>query len=168
MSFDGTGDYLISNTATTDLYAFSSGAFTIEFWLYLNTVSGAQIVYDGRPSGTQTTQPTIYMNAAVVTYYTGGAAAITGSTLSTGQWYHIAVSRSGTSTKMFVNGTQSGSTYTDSTVYTNTANRPIIGADSFSVGTNPLNGYIDDLRVTKGYAVYTANFTPPTAAFPTL
>jgi hypothetical protein len=167
MYFDGAGDYLVSNTATTDLYAFGSGAFTIELWIYLNTVSGAQILYDGRPSGTQTTQPTIYMNGAVVTYYANGSNQINGSSLSTGQWYHIAVARSGTSTKMFVNGTQAGSTYTDSTVYTNTASRPIIGVDSFSLGTNPLNGYIDDLRVTKGYARYTANFTAPTSAFPT-
>ena len=166
MSFDGTGDYLISNTATTDLYAFSSGDFTIEFWLYLNTVSGNQIVYDGRPSGTQTTQPTIFVSSAVVSYYTNNSTVITGSTLSTGQWYHIAVARSGTSTKMFVNGTQVGSTYTDSTVYTNTANRPIIGVDSFSLGTNPLNGYIDDLRVTKGFCRYTTTFSVPTAAFP--
>jgi hypothetical protein len=166
MYFDGTGDYLVSNTATPDLYAFGSGNFTIEFWAYLNTVSGSQIFYDSRPSGTQTTQPTIFMSSAVLSYYTNNSTVITGSTLSTGQWYHIAVSRSGTSTKMFVNGTQVGSTYTDSTVYTNTSGRPLIGADSFAVGTNPLNGYIDDLRVTKGYARYTANFTAPTAAFP--
>jgi hypothetical protein len=165
MAFDGTGDYLVSNTSTPDLYAFGAGAFTIEFWLYLNTVSGNQIVYDGRPSGTQTTQPTIFVASAVVSYYVNGSTVITGSTLSTGQWYHIAVARSGTSTKMFVNGTQAGSTYTDSTVYTNTANRPLIGMDSFSTPSNPLNGYIDDLRVTKGYARYTANFSVPAAAF---
>jgi hypothetical protein len=166
MAFDGTGDYLFSNPATTDLYAFGSGDWTIEFWAYLNSVTGTQTFYDGRPASVTTTQPTIYMASAVVTYYTGGSDRITGSTLSTGQWYHIAVSRSGTSTKMFVNGTQAGSTYTDSTVYTNTAGRPVIAASGSSFGNFPLNGYLDDFRITKGYARYTANFTAPTAAFP--
>jgi hypothetical protein len=164
MAFDGTGDYLISNSGT-DLYAFGSGNFTIECWVYFNTVA-SQVVYDGRPSGVQTTQPSIYMSGAgVLFYYVNGANVITGATLTSGQWYHIAVARSGTSTKMFLNGVQTGSTYSDTTVYTNTAGRPVIGNDGFNL-TNPLNGYIDDLRVTKGYARYTANFTAPTAAFP--
>ena len=55
---------------------------------------------------------------------------------------------------MFINGTQAGSTYTDSTVYLNSANRPFIGGDSNTPGSNLLNGYIDDLRITKGYARY--------------
>jgi hypothetical protein len=168
MEFDGTGDYLILNGATTDAFAFGSGDFTIEFWLNLSSTSGAQIAYDGRPSSEQTTQPTIYMNGASLRYYANGVDRITGANLSTSTWYHIAVSRSGTSTKLFVDGTQSGSTYTDSTVYTNTSARPWIGADSFNSGSPPanfLNGFIDDFRVTKGVARYTANFTAPTKAF---
>jgi hypothetical protein len=166
MSFDGTGDYLVPNVATTDLYAFGSGNFTIEFWLYLNSVSGYIVPYDGRASGANSTTPTIYLNSSTLSYYANGADRITGSSLSTGQWYHIAVARSGTSTKLFINGTQSGSTYTDSITYTNTINRPIIGGDGNAPNTNLVNGYIDDLRITKGYARYTSNFTAPTSAFP--
>ena len=166
LAFDGTGDYLVPNSPTTDLYAFGTGDFTIEFWLYLNSVSGYIVPYDGRASGANSTTPTIYLLTATPRYYVNGADRITGSSLSTGQWYHIAVARSGTSTKLFVNGTQAGSTYTDSIAYTNTINRPIIGGDGNAPNTNLVNGYIDDLRITKGYARYTANFTPPTAAFP--
>jgi hypothetical protein len=165
LAFDGTGDYLVSNSPTTDLYAFGSGNFTIEFWLYLNSVSGYIVPYDGRASGANSTTPTIYLFTATPRYYVNGADRITGSSLSTGQWYHIAVARSGTSTKLFINGTQSGSTYTDSTVYTNTINRPIIGGDGNAPNTNLVNGYMDDVRITNGYARYTANFTAPTAAF---
>jgi len=66
---------------------------------------------------------------------------------------------------MFLDGTQVGSTYTDSTVYVNGTSRPVIGAEGFNSPPNDsINGYIDDLRITKGYARYTANFTPPTSA----
>ena len=45
--------------------------------------------------------------------------------------------------------------------------RLYIGASDYNSGSSEyLTGYIDDLRITKGYARYTATFTPPTAAFP--
>lgn len=162
MSFDGSGDYLRVNTYDPNLFAFGTGNFTIEFWLRINTTAGLQFMYEGR--GASTT-PTIYMNGATLTYYTNGINAITGATLSTGVWYHVALARSGTSTKMFLDGTQTGSTYTDSTNYTNIAGRPVFGIES-GLSLHSLNGYLDDLRVTKGVARYTSNFTAPTAAFP--
>ena len=167
MYFDGTGDYLLTNAPTKDLFAFGTGDFTIEFWVRYANTTGIQVLYDGRPSGTQGAYPTIYSDSGTIYYYANTGNRITGSTLSSGTWYHIAVSRSGTATKMFVDGTQVGSTYTDSTNYLGVDNRPSVG-DGFSFGTYPFNGYIDDLRVTKGIARYTANFTPPTKAFPVL
>lgn len=159
--FDGVGDYLLPNSGGADTFAFGTLNFTIEFWLYLNSVSGLQFIYEGRGAATT---PTIYMNGSSLTYFTNSSDRIT-STLSTGVWYHVALTRSGTSTRMFVNGMQVGSTYFDSTNYTNTANRPVIGVEA---GTTQhfLNGYLDDFRVTKGLARYTSNFTPPTSALP--
>jgi hypothetical protein len=166
MAFDGTGDYLVSNAASTDLYAFGSGNFTIEMWVYFNTVSGDGIIYDCR-NAADSTQPVIYRNAAVIQYYTNSANRITSGTLAINTWYHVAVSRAGTSTRMFINGNQVG-TYADSTVYTCGVQRPMIGAAGITgfVGTVGLNGYVDDLRITKGYARYWFNFQPPTRAFP--
>jgi hypothetical protein len=164
MSFDGSGDYLTSNPATTDLYAFGSGDFTIEMWLRLNSVTGTQVFYDQRPLAGGV-YPTLYMSGSTLFYYANGANRITGSNLSTNQWYHIAVSRSGTSTRLFVDGTQSGSTYTDTNVYLNAALRPFIGGDGTNIGSGGVNGFIDDLRITR-FARYTANFTAPTTAFP--
>ena len=167
IKFDGTGDYLTSNPATTDMYAFGSGDFTIEFWMYIS-VLGTSVPYDQRTTGGNGATSTLYITSSTLRYYVSGSDRITSSTLSTGQWYHVAVARSGTSTKMFIDGTQAGSTYTDSTVYTNSSLRPFIGGDSNNPGANGFNGYVQDLRITKGLARYTANFTPPTAAFPTL
>jgi len=166
MSFDGTGDYLVTDAPSTDLFAFGTGDFTIEFWLYLNSTSGTPIIYDGRPSATNGAQPTIYMNGAVITYYTNAGNRITGSSLSASTWYHVALCRVASQTKMFVNGTQVGATYADTTAYTNTAGRPVYGVDGNSGNTNYFNGYIDDLRISKGVGRYAYNFTPPTAALP--
>ena len=95
--------------------------------------------------------------------YTNFADQITGGTLTTGQWYYVALCRASGSTRLFVNGTQSGSTYTDANSYL--ASTLTVGSDGTSPGSY-LNGYIDDLRVTK-YARYTTTFTPPTSTFQT-
>jgi len=169
MYFDGTGDYLTTNVPTNRLYIFGPSDFTIEFWLYsvnFSTPVNTQIVVDFRPTSTDGAYPCIYFISGQIFYYVSSTNVITGTTLSSSQWYHIALSRSGTNTKLFVDGTQVGSTYTDSNSYLCGANRPAIGCRGFLLGENGYNGYIDDLRITKGYARYTANFTPPTAAFP--
>jgi len=136
--------------------------FTIEFWLYLNSTSNGDF-YDQRSTGTQAA-PVIQLVSSALTYYVSNVTQITGTALSTGQWYHVAVCRSGTNTRLFVNGTQQGSTWTtDSTNYV--SNNLGIGA-YLPTPTNSSNCYLDDIRITNGIARYTANFTPPTAAFP--
>jgi hypothetical protein len=169
MSFDGTGDYLISSPNAAVLNTFGTGDFTVEFWM--NSVSFAnvnneKIVFDCRPLSTDGLYPCIYFLNGQIRYFVNSADRITGSTLNTGQWYHVALARSGSSTKLFVDGTQVGSTYTDTNNYLCGANRPIIASRGHTLGEYNYNGYIDDLRITKGYARYTSNFTPPTLPFP--
>ena len=83
--------------------------------------------------------------------------------MSNGTCYHIAVSRSGTSLKLFIDGVEKASA-TNSSNFSNATNVLGIGALR-DTGQYPLNGYIDDLRITKGVARYTANFTAPTNNF---
>jgi hypothetical protein len=76
-------------------------------------------------------------------------------------WQHIAVSRVSGSTKLFINGTQSGSTYADSR---NHGALPLtIGRDASSGATTYVKGYMSNIRVIKGTGLYSANFTTPTA-----
>ena len=105
--FDGTGDYLDADDGVT----FGAGAFTIEFFVYLNKGS-QQFFFDARPDGVNTTYPVIYMlSDNTIVYYANSGVKITSSeTLSEYTWHHIALCRSGTSTKMFLDGTQVGST----------------------------------------------------------
>jgi hypothetical protein len=165
LAFDGTGDYLLLQGGQN--FTFGTGDFTIEMWIYVVSGLNADIVYyDGRPTSTNGLYNIIYTNSTgKLVYSTNSADRITGTTtLSTGTWYHIALARSGTSTKLFLNGTQEASTYTDSNSYIVGANRPVIGCNGYTLGNAPLNGYIDDLRISK-VARYTANFTAPTTAF---
>ena len=81
--------------------------------------------------------------------------------LSTNTWYHVAVSGEVGSIKLFVNGVQEGSTYTGATSLNSTAITTVGGLWAGSL-YNTFFGYIDDLRITKGVARYTTNFTPPT------
>ena len=162
--FDGSS-YLACTSSSTN-FAFGTGDFTIEAWGY-RTALGLAGFIDMRPAGnTVSITPAIYINAANrINYYVNGADVIAGTTVTTtGVWYHIAICRSAGITKLFVNGIQEGSSYTDANSYVTQLNRPIIGSDGGP--TNLFTGYIDDLRITKGVARYTANFTPPTAPFP--
>jgi len=149
MKFNGSTDWLITQS-TSDPCGFGSGNFTIEFWLYLNS-TGTQVLFDSRNTSSSNVAPLIYYQSGLK-YYTAGLDRITGGTLSTATWYYIALVRSSGTTKLYINGTQTGSNYTDANVYVQQANRPIIGAEGVSVGANPLNGYIQDLRITKGIA----------------
>lgn len=165
MLFDGTGDYL--TIASSPLLAFGTGNFTIEMWVYFNSISGGCALYDARDSGNSLGVLIGIDGANNGPYFhVSGGTRIAGTALSNATWYHIAVARASGSTKLFVNGTQAGSTYTDGNNYI--AGIPTIGNNSSGGGgTNYLNGYIDDLRITKGVARYTTTFTAPTAAFNT-
>jgi hypothetical protein len=167
MYFDGTGDYLSlpTNTALT----LGSGNWTIEFWVYANALPSAGLfinLMDQRPASTNGVYPNIAItDTGAIRFFVNSTQVIISSVISLGTWFHFALCKNSTSTKMFINGVQSGSTYTDSNNYL-AGSVTAIAASSFNLGTNTLNGYFDDFRITKGIARYTANFTPPQVALP--
>jgi len=175
ISFDGTGDYLYAASSTN--FELGSSDFTVEAWIYPTTITGSERGI----FGIGTTDPDsnlvrIQASSSKLQFWLGGSNSggpgagtktgiITcGTALSLNTWYHIALVRSGSATnnvKLYLNGVADGqgtATYT-------------IDAKPFGLGMSyPGNaielfiGYIDDFRVTKGYARYTAAFTPPTQA----
>jgi len=161
--FNGTTGYLSfpSNSA----FAFGSGDFTIEYWLYASSWSPSfYTVFDTRTTGLSSGYSDYINGSGVFNIYINNSTiyTMTGS-LSTNTWTHIAVSRSGTSLRVFINGTQNGSTVTNSTNLSDTnllvaVNR---GSTAGTISTSFFNGYISNVRVCKGTALYTANFTPP-------
>ena len=157
--FNGTS--YLSGDGSSGL-ALSIGDFTIELWVLANSFTSQPQLISFNPASTNGAYPLIYINSSGnFVYYVNNAAAITGGSVSIGVWHHVAVARSGTSTKMFLNGTQVGSTYSDTNNYLVGASRPTIGKAGFN-DSSYLDGYISNLRVVKGTAVYTSNFTPPT------
>jgi hypothetical protein len=165
--FDGAGDWLIVNSPNgANDYAFGSGDFTLEMWIYPTDITSVML-YDSRPNSSVGVYPTLYINSSSsITYYTNGSDRISGASAVINTWQHIALVRASGTTKLYINGTQSGSTYTDANTYLNGASRPIIGVDGGNTSLQNYAGYIDDLRITKGVARYTANFTPPAGPFP--
>jgi hypothetical protein len=157
--FDGTGDYL--GVGSNSAFGYGLSDFTIETWVYRNVSSSLQIITDQRVGVPTQLVPTLYFNATTLFYYVNGGNRITGGVVPASQWVHIALSRSGTSTKLFINGLQGGATYADSNNYIDSPVRVGGANDGGSVAS--LNGYLDDLRITKGVARYTSNFTPPGA-----
>jgi hypothetical protein len=157
--FDGTGDYL-SLDGSAD-FAFGTGDFTVDFRLRFNALSGSnQHLIEFRSGGFA-----LYVRGGFndLSLYYGGDQ-ITGGAFSAGTWYHIACARASGSTKLFIDGTQIGSTYSDSNNYTITSSKPFIGCDD--VGTSGfVNGWMDEMRVVKGSAAWTSNFTPPSSAY---
>ncbi|MGI9159852.1 MAG: LamG domain-containing protein [Saprospiraceae bacterium] len=161
--FDGTGDYLTLDGSAD--FAFGTGDFTIDFWFRPAAVGAARTLYDSRPTSTEGLYPRIYVNASnKVSYHTNSADRITGTTtIALNTWYHVVVSRAAGVTRLFVNGTQEGASYTDANTYLNGASRPIVGAAGTNVANENYNGYMDELEVSKGVARWVANFTPATA-----
>jgi hypothetical protein len=154
--FDGTGDYL--RPPATSTLAFGTGEFTVECWVYFTTLTGAQVMVSYG-----TTSVLLLKNASHKFVATANSSSITGTTTAVvNTWYHVAMCRTGTTVRMFVNGTEEGTALTGST--TNfTLNQPFIARRSD--GTQSLFGYLDDVRITKA-SRYATNFTAPSSAFP--
>jgi hypothetical protein len=163
LAFDGTGDYLTIPSSTD--FEFGTGDFTIEFWFKVLSVSGVQILYDQRNGANEGPQPTLYTINSSLRYFTNASDRITVGTVAINQWYYLVLTRKGSSTKAFIGGIQGGSTYTDTTTYT-TGPSVFIGRNPDPSNPYPFNGYISNLRITKGVARYIENFDVPTAPFP--
>lgn len=154
--FDGNGDYL--ELPSSQAFDFGNGDFTIELWHYSTTSPSFETLL-ARWGSTQI----FFLGGGIgfnYQFYVNGFLTVNGGTYVPNQWNHVAVSRNGSNLRMFINGQQVGSTYNiGATSFTtsNTVNLRI-GAD---YNINPyFQGYIDDLRITKGVARYTSNFTP--------
>ena len=180
--FNGTFDPTLGQPALTvpndASFDFGSGDFTVEMFIRLSSLTGLTTISHGLASKRNTTAvfSPFNLEAGYVTGFTrlkgqvstSGAAWITcqsATNLAINTWYHAALCRSATDLRLFLDGIQQGATQTVSGALITNSNAVSLGAASFSRDYG-MNGFMDEVRITKGVARYTANFTPPAAPFP--
>lgn len=168
MYFDGTGDYLLIPSASyTDEFLFGSSDFTVETWVRFTALGQNRCFIDAWVSGQSASWQLYYQSSSTkIVWYVGNGVLLTSTTTPlVDTWYHVAVTRSGTTSRMFINGVLESTEPSISPNYNYKA--PLALGVQYSTLTNYLNGYMEDTRITRGVARYTASFTPPTAPLPT-
>jgi len=153
--FDGSGDYL--SVPSNAAFAYGTGALTIEAFINTTTKVDFQSIIGSFDSVGWFLHTTA---TGVVLAGLNSGTFITGTkNVCDGAWHHVAMVRSGSTLTLYIDGVSDGA-ISDSTNVSSTTEVRIGG---LSAGIpRPLTGYISSLRVVKGTAVYTANFTPPT------
>ncbi len=165
--FGNSSLYVADNVtiSSSDGFNMGTGEFTIEGWWYFTSFSNGFGLYD-QWSGSSSGNSQIWHSPAaagkIKWYYSGGSIFTSNTTMSTGQWYHVAFVRESGTLKMYFNGTVDSSTQSFSGQYGKTDT--VYLGDQHAGGGGAPQYYVDDLRVTKGLARYTGNFTPPTTA----
>lgn len=165
--YDGSGDY-IQMPSSTD-WNFGTGDFTVDFWVrFAADPSGEMRIFDLGSYSSGKGLVVDYYSTSFNVMHNGnaGSSKSYAFTPSTDTWYHVAITRSGSSERMFVDGTQIGTTQTTSEDIQSSTYTPTIGSWT-TVHTYEFNGWVDEFRVVKGTAVWTSNFTPPTAEYGT-
>jgi hypothetical protein len=175
--FDGAGDdYLYANSHD---FTFGTGAFSVDCWVRFTALPSANtgVWLAGQTIANGQTYWAFEVwnlsgNMKLIIQGANGGSNLTAIisdtiTLATDTWYHVAICRSGNDHYFFLDGVQAGAPVSNSQAY------PAVLAP-FSSGLRPvsptdsrLNGWIDELRVSRGIARWTANFTPPVAAYST-
>jgi len=165
--FAGDNDYLISPSDAA--FNLSNQDFTIEGWFRASAIGSNNAIISNCDATVNEYFLLWLDSSGFIKYQIRDASSqfiTTGTTaISANTWYHIAWCRSGNNFYGFVNGASDQT----STSTKSLTQRPIlVGGFIYLNFWQYWNGYLQDIRVTKGVARYTSTFTPPTAAFPTI
>ena len=160
--FDGTGDYL--SIPDSNLFVFGTNDFTIECWIKTSTAN--KVILDRYAAGIPTNWQIYITSSGYLQWYTNTAKKTGSIVVTDGNWHHIAVVKSNNILNFYIDGVVDGTGLSDTTNYSTLVTYLGIGAQINSRNASyDFNGYIDSVRITKGIARYTGNFTVPTQAF---
>jgi len=164
----GNGGYL--TIPISDDFQFGSGNFSVDFWIYPTSFSTAQIpltldVGNITPLSIQinTSGKLGVYSSANETGWTVADGDCGSLTLNT--WQHVGICRSGNALCVFINGTKTDEIPFSHTLMT--ASTEVIVSSGYinNAYQYPVNGYLDELRISKGIARWTSDFTPPTSPY---
>ena len=160
LTLDASGDYL--ETAASSALALNTGDLTVECFVLVNSGNTNAGLFTFGPSGASSGLALAIYNGDWYLTEAGQGGQNMGA-VTTGSLQHVAVARSGGSLRLWIEGAQLGSTISSTTDFTD--NRLIVGW--YYTSAYAINAKVDEFRVTKGVARYTAAFTPPAGPFPT-
>ena len=164
-SYTGEAGNWVTLPASSD-FGFGTGDFTIEMFVYIEKAYNYAVFMDTRPKDGSASNDILFYHGenGQITFSKGNGNIVQSSSgdLNAGSWNHVALVRSSGTTKIYVDGTSVGSA-SDSTNYRDPSTIWSIGG-SYHANAYTLDGYISNVRIVKGTAVYTGNFTAPTAA----
>jgi uncharacterized repeat protein (TIGR02543 family) len=171
LDFGSTQTLYLETTTAASAFAFGTGDFTIEYWWKPTANRRSDVMDFWSDPGAGSAQTTRFMlgtfGGAPLVYVDdkvqGSGAKISGSSnLTLNTWHHIAVTRSSSAIKMWINGSQAGSTYSSSLDMGNVGMKLSIMKDH-GAGANG-SGKFAGARVVLGSAIYSSTFTRPTSA----
>ena len=160
--FDGASNY-VSIYSTTSAFYFPSGTdFCIETYIFLTAPSfGRRRGIIGQFTASSSWSINFGPDPYFITVYINGSLVFginSGTTYGINTLYHIALTRSGSTLKLFINGTQVGSTTNNSNIG-DTSSYLTIGRDT-TTADSYFEGYMGSPRIVRGKAIYTSSFTP--------
>lgn len=147
------------------------GDFTVECWVYPVTLGKARRLFQqaaGDGVNNAWFAQVSYNAVTSLTLYSDGSTfstLVSSQTVTVGQWNHLAWSREGSAVRAFVNGQLDPNGMTFAGPLTDAAAPVYVGGNTAAQG-NGLNGFLDEVRLTKGVAIYTQSFAPPAGKFP--
>ncbi len=157
--FDGAGDYL--TTPQSPDWVFGTNDFTVDFWVNFAADPGTVSILGPHTWGVRADWIIGYDQGLLKADLNAVEVVSQPVTFTSGLWYHLAMTRRLGTVRLFVDGNLAGQNYYPNSV---TVGRPLaMGATENSVDL--LYGYLDEIRIIKGWAAWTNNFTPPTAPY---
>jgi len=159
--FDGSDDYLTISNSSNEFEA--TGDFTFEAWVNWSTLYSNSGQMSPLFGGQQYDYVALYNGSKTIRVDANGGCSTdrnfgSSSSISTGEWIHIAVVRSGSTITWYTDGVSSGTTSCANDWFGN-GGTMYIGKNTWRSGY--FHGYMTNMRYVDGTAVYTSNFTPP-------
>ena len=160
--------YDVLQLASTTDFDFSTGDFTLELYYRAERYNQTPYLFEFRASGGNEAGSIVcYVQSSgeAVFWYNGSNRVISNSVITLSKWTHIAFVRHSGTTKMYIDGVAQSQTYTDTNDYGDGGRPLFIGVrrnGGSSLNNQSWDGELSNVRIVKGTAVYTSNFTPST------